>query len=187
MSFSNPTRDQVKLHYGVIFQHLKSTGATGDAWLHTFILQTPESFNLSVPDASCDKSLSMTPKLQSTCLLFQPLISEMQQLQTTLKSELKQIVTYIHDILPQFPPEAGQATRQTRAVLPFLGTALNWLAGVALDDDIAAMRGHMSTIKKQQIILMDILQKQNDDLSSYIHAYCQQPTRHSFKIISRNQ
>ena len=93
----------------------------------------------------------------------------MQQLQTTLKSELKQIVTYIHDILPQFPPEAGQATRQTRAVLPFLGTALNWLAGVALDDDIAAMRGHMSTLKKQQIILMDVLQKQNDDLSSYMH------------------
>ena len=93
----------------------------------------------------------------------------MQQLQTTLKSEHKQIVTYIHDILPQFPAEAGQATRQTRAVFPFLGTALNWLAGVALDDDIAAMRGHMSTIKKQQIILMGVLQKQNDDLSSYMH------------------
>lgn len=151
-----------RINYGVIFQEQSSLMLAQEYWLHTFHIPLPTRFHVNkVPFCN----LSSTHQITS-CLLLNNLANFIHGLHEQTLLNFNETIRSIHNMIPQTKITSNQ--RQSRSLLPFIGSLSKSIFGTATMDDVNILAGHINALNHKTERLAVALQQHGAHLSSFI-------------------
>ena len=154
-----------RISYKVIFEYFQDMTMTSEIWSHVFIIKLPKKIfkeeqvfleTLHAGEAPA-KALCMRSNGDnhfyserqglSSCKRFENHVKFLIQSATKSYKNLHSLIDDIYSILPE---SAGQprenSTRQSRAILPILGSFISSVTGLALESDLEKLQNNMLQI-----------------------------------------
>lgn len=151
-----------RINYGVIFQEQSNMMLAQEYWLHTFHIPLPARFKVNkVPFCSLSTTHSIT-----SCLLLNNLANFIHGLHEETLLQFNETIKSIHNMIPQTKITSNQ--RQTRALLPFIGSLSKSIFGTATMDDVNILSGHINALNRKTEKLAEALEQHGAHLSSFI-------------------
>ncbi|XP_062603682.1 uncharacterized protein LOC134265486, partial [Saccostrea cucullata] len=151
-----------RINYGVIFQQQSKIMLAQEYWLHTFHIPLPTRFKVKkVPFCS----LGNTHEIAS-CLLLNNLANFIHGLHEETLLHFNETLQSIRNMIPQTKLISNQ--RQTRALLPFIGSLSKSIFGTATMDDVNILAGHINALNRKTETLAKALEQHGSHLSSFI-------------------
>src|SRR5437867_8576843 len=154
-----------RISYGVIFNYYQDIVMTSEVWSHVFIIKLPQKVfaeeqnfleTLHIGDAPAkalcmkhngDSSFYTERQGLSSCKRFESHVKFLIQTATKSYENLHSLIDDIYSLLPQSTkPSTEGVSRQSRALVPFLGTFLSSLTGLALESDLEKLKENIVQI-----------------------------------------
>lgn len=130
-------------------------------WLHTFHVELPKRFQLSkVPFCNVQNRVR-----ESSCTLLDNMVNLIHGLHEETLAHLNQTLLNIRTMIPQ---TQILKKRQTRALLPFIGSLSKSIFGTATMDDVNILAGHINALNTKTEKMAKALEQHSAHLSSFI-------------------
>ena len=148
-----------RTNYGVFFESKGYLHLYSHSWTHTFEVRLPHKIHLPLLPLPCGTAINT-----SACEHLDRSVEHVNFLRQQGEQVINATITDIHSLLPE--TTHTKPTRTRRSLIPFLGKIGHSLFGLATDDDIKAVKMHISQLQKHQDELFAELVQQN--FSSYM-------------------
>src|SRR5437867_4392722 len=164
-SSESPNQSVNRLSYGVIFDYYQDVVMTSEIWSHVFVIKLPQIFfreeqnfieALHTGDAPA-RALCMRHNGQrsfysdklgiSSCKRFESHVHFLITTATKSYQNLHAIIDDIYSLLPQSLQQSEDSSRQSRAILSFVGSWISSLTGLPSQEDLNALKRDMVQIE----------------------------------------
>lgn len=147
-----------RINYGVVFKEQTQLYLAKESWLHTFKVALPQQEVLS------NVQLCM-PIDHAACHVANSMITYINNVGISLATQHIEVIKTIHALVPQTKIFDN---RQSRSLLPFIGSLAKGLFGTATMEDVNLLARHINALNRRTQLLTSTLHQHGDHLSSFV-------------------
>ena len=149
-----------RINYGVLFKHLGQVDSAEQYWQHTFEIKMPTGVvSEEVPHNLKDDDGWSTLVIST--------LNHVKEMRVKAAETLNDTILQLKQLLPHY--DVNENERMSRSILP-LGNIFKGLFGVASEDDIDVLRGHMKEMASKTNKLMQTFKSNTHLMNSYMTA-----------------
>lgn len=161
---ATPGEETVTRHaYGVIFQREGRIEILKSKWIHHFDLELMMPVPPPTTALPSQSPLSSTPCQEETCVIKKGLVEIATMITEQAHQKVNEQIEEIHERLQAGVPTE---TKQTRSLLPFIGSISHALFGTATDSDLEATKQQILQIMNKGRAATDVLEQQIRELTT---------------------
>lgn len=151
-----------RIHYGVVFKEEPNIILAQEYWMNTSTIPLPKrsaipKFEKCTGAKQGCSTLNNLPQFVHTSSLH---VQALTHYNETMKS--------IQVLLPNVDLNPVQRRRQTRSLLPFVGSLFKSLFGTATMDDVNILASHINMLTRHTNQMANLLVQHSDHLSSFM-------------------
>lgn len=149
-----------RINYGVVFKEEPNIILAQEYWMNTLTIPLPKRF--AIP-----KSEKCTGAKQG-CSTLNNLAQFVHNLHVQALTHYNETMKSIQVLLPSVDLNPVQRRRQTRSLLPFVGSMSKSLFGTATMDDVNILASHINMLTRHTNQMANLLVQHSDHLSSFM-------------------
>jgi len=140
------------LNFGVVVKRLASVDIATDFWNEAYIISLPKPAVAQEQFEHIDCSQMTNRANRSTCLRLRPMVHYLYNISSRAVTHIHTLVRQIRSLVLDHIP--ARRDREKKSFLPFGGSILHGLFGVARDSDINHVTHAISEIRRQNVEAM---------------------------------
>lgn len=149
-----------RINYGVVFKEEPNIILAQEYWMHTFRIPLPKRFAIpKVEKCTGDKQ---------GCSTLNSLSHFVHNLHMQAATHFNETMKSIQVLLPSVDLNRVPRRRQTRALLPFVGSLSKSFFGTATMDDVNILASHINMLTRHTNQMANLLVQHSDHLSSFM-------------------
>jgi hypothetical protein len=146
-----------RLNYGILFQRQIDIQFSSEYWIHKWKVDIPSESNFTdTTYFNGDFPLSH----------LNPIFFQLDTIRQQTQRHLSQTRQLVYDMIPE---TTGNKGFSKRALLPFVGDLSKSIFGIATENDVRVLAGHINALTRQQNKVVRALARHGGDVSSYIN------------------
>lgn len=161
-SSSIKTKENIihRINYGVLLKEEPNIILAQEYWLNTFRIPLPKRFAIPQQVLKC-------PQSEQYCMTYNNIARFIHSLHVEVMSHYNETMQSIRVLIPSVDLKVQQR-RQTRSLLPFVGSLSKSLFGTATMDDVNILASHINMLTRHTNQMAKLLVQHNDHLSSFM-------------------
>lgn len=149
-----------RINYSVVFKEEPNIILAQEYWMHTFRIPLPKRFAIpKVEKCTGDKQ---------GCSTLNSLSHFVHNLHMQAATHFNETMKSIQVLLPSVDLNRVPRRRQTRALLPFVGSLSKSFFGTATMDDVNILASHINMLTRHTNQMANLLVQHSDHLSSFM-------------------